>query len=326
MNGFNWNENEANNDESFGDRSVGTEDNNDWQEPAPSAQPAPQRVLVKNQPSQPDNVIEASEEIVEQLEDEQEEDYSAVLADAKIRLAMGTLYEMLMNNSIFQDLDVDPKAIKTVERKVKNFAREQMEIMLGMRQEQAAQTEVQVASPFNDLEVEALKALASAATKGATQKPEAQTFSGTSAQVVTKKALTPISGPKKAASAPQKLQQRLPASPKAPINRKRDATVDQILAEEGVTREELEAVFPSTYKQLEKPPGEMSDQEVLRRNQEASKRLANRMPVKSATAMPMPDQETINAQVMNRAAVAAANPQMQSLMNLLTQAQNNKKQ
>jgi hypothetical protein len=185
--------------------------------------------------------------------------------------------------------------VKTVERKVKNFAKEQMEIMLGMRPDPKSAPAIEgfISSPFNDLEVEVLKAMASTFSKGATQTPEAQTFSGT--PVVPKKSsLTPI-GPRKD---PTKQQRPLPKSPATPVQRKLSATEEQILAEEGVTREELLAVFPDGYKPIGKPLEQLSETERIARMKETARRIKGQ--VKSQSAIPMPDQEQVNAMVLNR--------------------------
>jgi len=316
---FSWDP-QQNDDESFNDRPVEMQDGKwqDVQTVAPAAQP---RQAAPVRPTAPVAQAPAQEVEVEEEVVEQEEDYSAVLSDAKLRLAQGSLYEMLMNNNLFQDLDIDPKAVKNVEREVKQFARERMEIMLGMRQEKIAQQYAEfnatLANPFNDLEVQALKALASAATKGATQAPEAQTFSAPAQ--ARKSSLTPIGqGPAKRAAPATIGPKKLPNTPAAPIQRKKnDPNIDKILAEEGVTRAELEAQFPDTYRPIEKPLSELTEDEIVQRNKAAAQRLG-RQPVKSSAALPMPDQDTINAHMTNRAAAAASNPQMQSLMSLLT--------
>ena len=87
---------------------------------------------------------------------------------------------MIMNHNIFEGVEADPKAVKFVQKQIRNFAKEQMEIMLGMRQEPSAQPAMSMDNfPFNSLEVEVLKMLASTATKGATA--ESEPFTGPSA-------------------------------------------------------------------------------------------------------------------------------------------------
>lgn len=110
---------------------------------------------------------EASEEL---SEDEQEAEDIAILANARLRLERGRLYELLMINDIFTNMDADPQAVKSVQREVRKFAQERMEIMLGIKQ--PSQQVGVVSSPFNSLEVQVLKTLAAKLSGGDTQKVE----------------------------------------------------------------------------------------------------------------------------------------------------------
>lgn len=334
MSNFDWNQDDSD-DDNFADRPQ-ERVNGQWQDVETSLPATPPRPLTPRPASRPtpptqEEVQEMQDEdSVDQEESSEEEDYSTVLSDAKLRLAQGSLYELLMNNALFGEVDVDPKAVRNVEKEIKNFAKERMEIMLGMRQERSthvAEFDPKMANPFNDLEVQALKALASAATKGATQAPEAQTFTA-GASALKKNTLTPIGSSKQKTSAPVRAQtaakpaQKLPTKAPNSVRRQRsNVDVDQILAEEGVSREELEATFPETYKPIDKGLDKLTEQEILNRNKEASQRL-NKQPVKSASAIPMPDlaqQEMIYTQ---RAQAAASHPQMANLMTLLTAKKN----
>ena len=87
---------------------------------------------------------------------------------------MGKLYELVMKHDLFAGLDADPKAMKVVQKEIRQYAQERMEIMLGMRQEK---TEAPAGFPmelfpFNSLEVEILKAIAATATKGESRDAE----------------------------------------------------------------------------------------------------------------------------------------------------------
>src|ERR1035437_9642895 len=84
--------------------------------------------------------------------EEEDEDMSSVLSDANLRLEQGRLYQMIMNHDMFGETDADPKAIRNVQREMRKFARDRMETMLGMRQEEAVLRTI-VSSPFNDMEV-----------------------------------------------------------------------------------------------------------------------------------------------------------------------------
>lgn len=284
---------------------------------------APQPAPVQQQVAQP------QQEVYEEHVSDDEEDYSSVLNDARLRLEQGKLYEMLMNHDIFEGADVDERAVKFVTRQIRNFAKEQMEIMLGMRQEAPKAQALSAENfPFNDLEVMALKALARTATKGATDAPEAQTFAsvqqpaaprrvGLNTIGVKAKPVTPQARPvqkSQSAIAPQKPLQSRPA---APVQRKVESNpdIDRILAEEGITREEYDRTF-GNYQPIGKPLHKMTEQEILERNRAIAAKKTPRPP----TAIPMPSIEQENMLHSQRVQSAEANPQMQTIMNLLTTA------
>lgn len=256
-------------------------------------------------------------------EEETEEDFSTVLSDARLRLEQGRLYEMIMNNDLFEGTDADPKAVKHVQKQIRNFAKEQMEIMLGMRQEAApAEAGMSASSfPFNDLEVEALKAIASAATKGATQAPEAQQFTAAATPQV-RTGLKPISlktTPRQAPAAPKPTAKPLATKPATPVtkNKRTEAQIEQILAEEGISREEYERQYNPNYKPLQKPVSQMNEAELKEwKRQDA---LKTNKQVKSPAALPMPTPEQEEMMYSQRAQAASAHPQMQTIMSLLTQ-------
>jgi hypothetical protein len=209
--------------------------------------------------------------------------------------------------------------VKNVQRDVEEFAKERMEIMLGMRNEPVPQTQAIVSSPFNDLEVEALKALASAATKGATKTAEAEAQNGS--WVEKQSSFKPISltnGAKPRPPAP-KVTKPLPNKAQSPVKRARNQdTIDQILAEENVTQEELDATFNPNYKPLGKQLSQLTEEELIERNRQSKIRLS-RQQVKNPQALPMPTADQEEMIHSARAAAANANPQMQSIMRLLNQ-------
>jgi DNA polymerase III gamma/tau subunit len=138
-----------------------------------------QQVTVTPEMVRDSNTIVLDEQVMAELQEdpnidifeEEEEDTSEIMADANLRLEMGRLYQMIMRHDLFGDTDADPKAIKIVQREIRKLVREKMEVMLGIRQEQAPQVAI-VSSPFNDMEVTVLKMLASKMTKGATEESE----------------------------------------------------------------------------------------------------------------------------------------------------------
>lgn len=124
--------------------------------------------------------MELDEEVLQELQEdrnvdifeEEEENTAELMADANLRLEQGRLYQMVLQGNIFADTNADARAIKNVQREIHKFVRERMEVMLGIRQEKVQETVV--SSPFNDLEVVALKMLADKVTKGATSAPQVQ--------------------------------------------------------------------------------------------------------------------------------------------------------
>lgn len=224
-----------------------------------------------------------------------EDDFADVLSDARLRLEQGRLYEMLMNHNLFEGVAADSKAIRNVQREIRKYAKERMEIMLGMRKSEEIENveNVQKVSPFSEMEVSVLKMLAKAASKGATgpvsapQSPPRQTIAPIKVeQPAAEKALTPMVAPKKVAPPVKKAVAPKPPvpSPKAPTPLKRkkaDDLIAKVAAEEGVPRQLLE----EDYKALKKDPSEMTEEEIVARNLEASKRLKKQ--VKPTNAAPM---------------------------------------
>lgn len=208
-----------------------------------------------------------------QEENEDEDDYTEVLSDARLRLEQGKLYEMIMNHSLFDGVDSDPRAVKIVQKQIHKVAKELMEVMLGMRQPVTQSTHT--ISPFNTLEVEVLKELASAASKGATKTEEANTFvAKQEVQPSKKKTLNSIGMPKQQPKAK-------PIQKKAePIQRK-----PQI-------RNTLPPEFEPDYEPLNKPIHEMSPEELVERDRQALERQRARKSAIPADRAPMPDYAT----------------------------------
>ena len=267
-------------------------------------QSSPVRVQVQPQqrqapPQQPNQVqfngatskfeepLQEIEELVEGLDDE--DDFSEAFNDANLRIEQGRLYQMIINHDLFEGMDADPRAVKNVQREIRKFARERMEIMLGMRQEQAP-TVAMVSSPFNDLEVDILKKLASKATNGATETAEANQVAAAVRDVPKRQTLNSIGGSTglkhtnaKPAKPQARPQQALPTKPQAPIKRTaRQAVIEQIAAEEGVSVEDLEL----SYKGIGKSLHELTAEELNQRQKESAARLAKRKTVKSPDAIP----------------------------------------
>ena len=259
---------------------------------------------------------------------EEPQDVQEVMSDARFRLEQGRLYEMVLNHDIFEGLDADKNAIKVVQDEIRAYAQERMEIMLGMRHEKSQELNTNAFEafsqvfPFNSLEVEALKSLAAAATKGASRTAAPMEIGPQPAPAPTRKTLNPIG---KGATRPlithrtnAPAQKPLPRQPTAPVKRtKTDAAIQRILEEEGVTMEQINQVYDPKKKFLTTEEFQsLTAEQVIERN----KQIRNQQ-VANPHAIPMPTQEMMEAMAMARATQAAAHPQMQKIMGLLEEAQ-----
>lgn len=108
-------------------------------------------------------------ETVEEFLDTEE---VSVVDNARIRLEQGRLYEMLIKHNLFDGVDAMPQAVTKVQSEIKEFIIERLEILLGMKSEKQKEVhQIIKESQFNELEVQALKMIASKVTKGASEIP-----------------------------------------------------------------------------------------------------------------------------------------------------------
>lgn len=264
---------------------------------------APATLPVQTQAPVQEDEYEEDYDVTEEME-EDEDDYSAVLSDARLRLQQGSLYEIIMNHELFQGMDFDPAAVKHVQRQIRKFAKEQMEIMLGMRKETAKVERLEIDFPFNAVEVKVLKMVAEKASGGASKESDRYVPSVTRTteeipvvQSPKKVGLNPIVGKKTAPAqttpTPQPLAKKssLKQTPAAPIQRKvKSNTPDQVILDgEVITKEMIDTTFEPDYKPLDKPIEKMTTDELLKRNKEASQRRQKQ--VKNPAALPMPSYE-----------------------------------
>lgn len=242
-------------------------ENGKWKEPETYA-PVPENTIAAaraiQQQAQAEEEFDVEEFVEEAASDEDEDDFTEVLSDARLRLEQGKLYEMVMNHDLFGGVESDPRAAKSVQKQIRKFAKEQMEIMLGMRQEEVAVTNA--TSDFSSLEVHALKDIAAKliSTRGMKEEdyPEEPT-QGTPAPPPKKKTLNTIGNTSR-----QSKPQPKPIAKKAePIKRQAKPKV----------RNDLPKEFEMDYQPLDKPIHEMTPAELAQRDAEATERQKNKM-------------------------------------------------
>jgi hypothetical protein len=264
------------------------------------------------------------EDFVANLEENGLEDVESILTNANLRLEQGNLYRMIMGHDIFQGVDADPQAIANVQAEIRGFVKERMEIMLGMKTETSKVETLEIDFPFNEMEVKALKALAFAATKGASEHSDAYVpeVRRTSQELPTvssaprKAGLNTIGGSTKRPSkpaqqqAPQRTSKPLPTRAAAPVKKtKLDLDIDQICREEGISRELLE----ENHVLLNKPLNQLTDSEVMARN----KRVRNAHAT-TRHAMPQPgyDQE-LSLASSHAQSIVGGNAHMQKVLDIV---------
>jgi hypothetical protein len=240
---------------------------------------------------------ELSQVFEDQEDNDEEEDDSLVLSNANLRLEQGRLYQMIMNHNIFADTDADPQAIKNVQRQIKRFAREQMELMLGMRQE-SPKNETIVSSPFNELEVIALKTIAAQMSKGATRMAD---IPKTIPATPKKDGISPISVNKPKPSPPtvsKPLPKNAPA--KAAAKPASGPQVGKVPADETL---------------LTKPISEMTPQELLEYDSKAVERHKNLKAAIPTNMVPMPSPQEMEMLYQSRANTIMINAAKKMLTN-----------
>jgi hypothetical protein len=94
---------------------------------------------------------------------------SGIMSSAMVQLEQAKLYDMFLKHNLFDGVKANPEALKRVEQELKDFILERLQILLGMKQEKKVQQvqQFKVELPFNNVEIEFLKALSLKGTGGA---------------------------------------------------------------------------------------------------------------------------------------------------------------
>lgn len=249
------------------------------------------------------------------LSDEDPLSDETFLRDARLRLEMGRLYDMLLSHDLFGDVDADSRAIQQIQKEIRQFIKDRMEIMLGLK-EPKMQTTLGVALPFNNLEIQVLKSLAATASKGATQEIEEPAIASTTQVVQKSNSLKKLSVQAKNTNIKPVAQKSIPSTP-----RNNDKALEARAAlEEKRQRAKVAASQRSSASvpertPLTKPPSEMTAKELRERNEIIKAEQAKKK-VYSATAsrIPMPSAQeqaikylSTNSQSANLAAGLLAN-------------------
>jgi hypothetical protein len=114
------------------------------------------------------------EALLEEINSQDEEAQESIVNEAEIRLAQASLYKMLLDHALFEGVNSHPLAVKKVEKEIKDYILERLEVLLGMREDKKKKLPeaIAVELPFNDIEIKALKDMAFKLTKGVSASAE----------------------------------------------------------------------------------------------------------------------------------------------------------
>jgi hypothetical protein len=213
--------------------------------------------------------------------DEEEEELETdlqVLKDASLRLEQGNLYKMLLKHDLFEGVEADPRAIKNVQRELRAFIRERLEVLVGLKQDpKLAPKKTEVQLPFSDIEIQLLKEFLAKVTGKVEQQSKATSLKPIKTESQTTSKIKPVVGNSKNVKVvtPQKAQPK----PQVKAQPKQDPPKDE--------------------PKLQKSPYEMTPEELIEYNKIVSKRQQGKK-VMSPNRLPMPDAQQIQAMYVNR--------------------------
>ena len=267
--------------------------------------------------SQEEDEEEQDEELYDLSESEEIEglldvEEISVVDNARIRLEQGRLYEMLIKHNLFDGVDAMPQAVIKVQSEIKEFIIERLEILLGMKSEKQKEVhQIIKESPFNELEVQALKMIASKVTKGVSESTPAPTekpkggLNAIKAPSATKPALNVVKKPTP------------PLPPPPPVQKK---TYKQVPVKKTVKQESFKKTEEEDTRNMSPEAIAKKDIKYINSLKEMSLSEANKL-VSERHVRPRPttkmDQESINR---HYAAKMAVNQEAQTFTALLAMA------
>ena len=281
---------------------------------------------------------EIEDSIIEEIREESafeldEEEVSSVY-NVRVRLEQCKLYEMLINHNLFEGVEASPQAISNVQTELKDYIIERMELLMGLRQPKSEiREEIIIDQPFNDVEIDFLKALSYKGTQGASAggeyiQPEIRRVTSEISPVTQKKSqsLKPLVSRPNPKPAPIVREEPLRAKPKAPTkaptrkapaptaktkpktNNRPVTQVEMIKGEvkmspaqaEKIARDEIKKEQAIKKARGGKDWGKMKAAEKAAEIRRANERNARPKPVNT---LPMPDQNAINTHYQTQEAV-----------------------
>lgn len=284
---------------------------------------------------------------------------NSVVSDAMVRLEQARLYDMLIKHDLFKGVKAHPSALRNVQNELKSYIVQRLEILLGLKKEKVEKElpkQVQVELPFNDVEIEFLKALSYKGTKGASAQLDSKKVVATEVlptvaapkqiEQQEPEGLQPLGGydeddyeddyeeevieeparPKKVVKkkpAPKTTPKRKPVK-KTPQVKKTKPSRAKINRRGEISDEEAERIAREDIERMKgykKPAHKMSAQELI----EANKRINSNKSGQVQGAKPIPTGSSLEMHYRTKQANQSANPQSGGFNVLLNQLLANKK-
>ena len=193
-----------------------------------------------------------------------------VLKNARLRLQQGRLYELLLSHNLFSEVDAEPRVVAKVEREVRSFIKERLEVLVGLKPDPKLAPVQPLGGLFSEEELLVLKEFVGKVSQKVS-KPSQVGFTPPKPQASLKPASMPNSNVR-VSPVKQKSQQASPVQ--------KQATKDE--------------------PRLTKAPSSMTKEELLEHNRIVAQRQASRKAAAPKKKIPMPDEAQILTHYSNR--------------------------
>lgn len=237
--------------------------------------------------SQYENQSQSFDGFDEELENTEDQEIDMeVLKNARLRLQQGRLYELLLSHNLFSEVDAEPRVVAKVEREVRSFIKERLEVLVGLKPDPKLIPAQPLGGLFSEEELLVLKE-----------------FVGKVSQKVSK--------PAQVGFTPQKIQPTLkPAS--MPSSNVKVSPVKQKTQQQPTSQKQKNQESKDEPR-LTKAPSQMTKEELLEHNRIVAQRQASRKAAAPKKKIPMPDE----AQILNHYSNRVNTDSTQSLVGLI---------
>lgn len=325
---------------------------------------------------EPEEIEEEYEEYEEEYEEEVMQDYrpsskkaayklnkgeDSIVANAMVKLEQARLYEMLIKHDMFKGVKANPTALANVKRELKDYILSRLEKLLAInsgKEEPKQPVRVEVESPFNDVEIEFLKALSYKGTKGLSAEAGTKKITATEIQPLQSSQKVkeepqglsslgdydnqtepyeeeeeyvepaPVRKPKKVAKpAPkrkkaQKAKPKVKPSPSQPVKKNKPSRA-KINRRGEISDSEAERIAREDIERMKgrKPVNKMTATELI----EANKKITTANKARPAGAKPIPTAQQLNLQYQTQQLQNSQNPNSNGFNLLLNKVLASKK-